>query len=262
MGDSGPITPEILLTTIVTGLDIHSQRAKEQALEEQAKRREKVGADVAAMMADLRAKADERPEYFRDPVLNRFERGRRAREETALEAENRARVARGEAELPLPSYPSDPKYESHGKNRWGAAALEGNMFRKVDESLVPKNRREARKSRRAAWVAGKNLSTRMAMEELERDPRKTADDKRRGGGRHGGVAIDPETGKSRYRRGDPQLRNMSPDDRKIIKQGEKAHRKLSRKHRNQEHYLRNQGRNFFVRHRVGQRIAEALEERR
>lgn len=260
-------------SALVKAMDLQARLARQKALEEQASMEAKARQNLEVMMDAYRVKADERPEYYRSAVLNRYETDRRVREKAEIEAQNRDRIARGEPLLAQPKYGVTRDYAAYGKNRWGVAALEGVAMvtgMNEDKSLNPVKRREIRMALRAARVASKNLGISMAKESLERDPRKKIDknDEHRGGRRYGGLAIDPATSKSRLRDGDPNLKNKSRQHRKIIKQGEKRHRKLAQKHQNQVHYLKNQGEKFVKRRNIKQRventkqrIANALKSR-
>ncbi len=240
------ITPDMLVTAVAAALDAQSQNAqnaRKQANKDREEQQENARANLESAMAGLREKAEERPAYYRNTVLNRFEPDRRRLERAGIEKENEARRARGEPELAIPTYPAGTDYSRYGENRWGMAALEGIPFAPgTSEPLNPKTRREIRMARRAARVAGHNTAVRMQLDSLERDPRKIDEDIiRRGGARHGGIAIDPATGKSLLREGDPDLKNKSHIEKRIIKRGERTYKMHARKHRNQEHYLKNQG---------------------
>ncbi|MCA9332307.1 hypothetical protein KDA00_00335 [Candidatus Saccharibacteria bacterium] len=268
---------EVTAELLISALDAQTQLARQRALEEQRARQNEARDDLEVMTAGFQAKAAAKPEYYADPVLNRYEPGRRQRERGSIDKENEARRERGAPEIAAPTYPGDTEkdYSIYGKSRWGRAALDGKLFWEGSQDpLYPTNRRDARRVRRAARVATRNIGTRMAKEALERDPRTNTDGmteaekeatnyrKARGGTRHGGFAIDPNTSQSRFRDLDPDLKKLSRRDRKIVKHSEKAHKKLAQKERNEQIYLENQGSGFIKRHNVKERISERFLPKR
>lgn len=256
---------------LINALDLQSKLARQKSLGEQEARQQVAEKMFEEASDDLKHQAASNPSYFRSDDLNRHNKARKSIEAKKLaeqhEALNRQRVHQGLPQIPKPvptpkEHPHQ-KYVSYGKNRWGIAALEGvSIAPGVGGPLEPIKRRELKMALKAARRATKNISTVAAKEMLERDPRiidENNNDKDRGGQRHGGVAIDPNTSKSRYRDLDPKLKNRHRQDRKIIKAAEKRHKKLTKINRNEIHYLKNQGSNFFLRHNITERIGDNLE---